>query len=64
MGDYSGRFGTLDGSGRKLIRENATTFGLKSLLRSNLSVFVSGEGKTAYGSIIPEYGETNHIYRQ
>ena len=47
VGDYSGRFGKLDGSGRQYI--------VMDLI--GLYVIVSGGNKTACGKIVPEYGE-------
>ena len=55
MGDYSGRFGILDGSGRK--RVNTTGYvGLKMLLRSNFSMFIRGGGRKICEKIAPDYG--------
>ncbi|CAI8007779.1 Soluble scavenger receptor cysteine-rich domain-containing protein SSC5D [Geodia barretti] len=54
VGDYSGRFGTLDGSGRK--RVNTTGYvGLKMLLRSNFSMFIRGGGRKICEKIAPDY---------
>lgn len=55
MGDYSGRFGELNGGG-KLQREDKYV-DLIDLLQEELSVFVYNETAIACGNIEPVYGE-------
>ena len=55
MGDYSGRFGELNGSGREVKTENKTGVVLADFI--GLSVFVMGGGKTACGTIMPTFGK-------
>ena len=59
-GDYSQRFGKLDGSGRNKAIENRTDeVTIQALL--DYSVYVEVEGETLCGKLMPVFGEWTHF---
>ena len=57
VGDYSGRFGELNGSGKQEVVENSTNVTLSDFI--GLIFIISGGGIEGCGIIVPEYGEIN-----